>query len=265
MELEHTLNELRGRMTPGHVFDEVWEYARKGQIRDFVGELGYQVRSNPLPVALVGTGLAWLMLARRAQPHDSSDGESRFRRAGEELADTAESMTGRAQHAVSSAAASTSETVGAARDRVRSTYHDARDAYRDARDATAETASRVRDTVGGAASRTADMGRRVVDRTSSAFEDHPLVFGALGLALGAAFAAMFPASRLENRVAGKASDEFKREAGDIAEKEVDKVANVAERTLDEAARAAEEENLFSPSQQEPAKPQTGEEEVQRTH
>jgi len=63
-----TLSELRERMTPGQMLDEAMSYAKDGSGGDFVRNLGRNVRDNPIPVALVGVGLAWLM-SGRGRPH----------------------------------------------------------------------------------------------------------------------------------------------------------------------------------------------------
>ena len=60
-DLRGTLDELRDRMTPGQVLDEAWQFARGSGGGDYVRNLGTSVRNNPLPVALIGAGIAWLM------------------------------------------------------------------------------------------------------------------------------------------------------------------------------------------------------------
>jgi hypothetical protein len=63
-----TLDELRGRMTPGQLVDQMVDYARDSGGGEFVRNFGQQVVGNPLPVTLVGAGLAWLMMAGRRGP-----------------------------------------------------------------------------------------------------------------------------------------------------------------------------------------------------
>src|SRR5262249_31978478 len=53
-----TLDELRGRMTPGQLVDEVVDYARDSGGGDFLRNFGRQVAGNPLPVPLGGAGPA---------------------------------------------------------------------------------------------------------------------------------------------------------------------------------------------------------------
>ena len=62
-QLSGTLEELRGRMTPGRVVDQVIDYTRDSPAGDFFRNVGREVRENPLPLALIGIGVAWLLLA----------------------------------------------------------------------------------------------------------------------------------------------------------------------------------------------------------
>ena len=62
-QLSGTLEELRGRMTPGRVVDQVIDYTRDSPAAEFFRNLGREVRENPLPVVVIGIGIAWLVLA----------------------------------------------------------------------------------------------------------------------------------------------------------------------------------------------------------
>jgi Protein of unknown function (DUF3618) len=62
-QLSGTLEELRGRMTPGRVVDQVIDYTRDSPAADFLRNIGQEVRQNPMPLVLVGIGILWLLLA----------------------------------------------------------------------------------------------------------------------------------------------------------------------------------------------------------
>jgi Protein of unknown function (DUF3618) len=62
-QLSRTVEELRARMTPGQVIDQLLDYAREGPAADFRRKLANEVRENPLPLVLIGIGIAWLMVA----------------------------------------------------------------------------------------------------------------------------------------------------------------------------------------------------------
>jgi len=62
-QLSETLEELRARMTPGQVIDQLIDYAREGPAAEFGRNLAREVRENPLPLVLIGIGVAWLIAA----------------------------------------------------------------------------------------------------------------------------------------------------------------------------------------------------------
>src|SRR2546422_11340007 len=62
-QLAQTFDELRARVTPGHVLDRLVDYATDSQSTDFFRNLRDQTVANPLALGIVGAGLAWLMLS----------------------------------------------------------------------------------------------------------------------------------------------------------------------------------------------------------
>jgi hypothetical protein len=70
-QLAQTLDELRQRITPGQLVDQAVDYAKDSGGAQFVRNLSRQATSNPMPVALIGAGMAWLMLSNDRQPSAS--------------------------------------------------------------------------------------------------------------------------------------------------------------------------------------------------
>ncbi len=69
-EVEETLDALRNKLSAGQILDTV---ARSfttagGQGGEFLNNLGRQVKANPLPIALTGVGLAWLLMGQNQKP-----------------------------------------------------------------------------------------------------------------------------------------------------------------------------------------------------
>src|SRR3546814_14359909 len=54
-------------MSVGQIVDEVSRYVKDGQGADMARNFGRQVRDNPLALALVGAGMAWLMVGQGAR------------------------------------------------------------------------------------------------------------------------------------------------------------------------------------------------------
>ena len=85
LEMNSTLTAIEHRLTPGQLVDQGLDYLRSSGANEFVQNLGGQVKHNPLPVALVGLGVAWLMATgRNPPPHGhASSGPGLGERAGE--------------------------------------------------------------------------------------------------------------------------------------------------------------------------------------
>lgn len=167
VQLAGTFDELRARVTPGHVLNRLVDYATDSGGVDFFRNLRDQTVANPLALGMVGAGLAWLMLSRgkeerrlprapyRARGHIRSyvsDARDRFAdardRAGSAIGETASGVRDR----VAEAASRTSEAAGSIGATVRT-----------ARDSAGETASQWREAAGSAAA-------LVRETTSSAYE-----------------------------------------------------------------------------------------------
>ena len=74
-EVEDALEAIQDRLSPSQMFDQAVNYLRGSGGNEFMRNLGATVRDNPVPVALLGTGLAWLMLsrARPRRPYDQDE------------------------------------------------------------------------------------------------------------------------------------------------------------------------------------------------
>jgi hypothetical protein len=66
--LAGTLDELRLRLTPGQVVDQLADYVRDGPAADFFRNLAREIRENPIPVLLIMTGVGWLVIASARSP-----------------------------------------------------------------------------------------------------------------------------------------------------------------------------------------------------
>lgn len=60
-DVERTLDAIQERLSPGQLVDQAMTYLRDGGGGEFVRNLGDSVKHNPVPVALIGVGIAWMM------------------------------------------------------------------------------------------------------------------------------------------------------------------------------------------------------------
>ena len=75
--IENRIGEIRDRLSPGQIVDELLSYTKNGG-QHFAANLGQTVSNNPLPAALLGISLVWLMSGqgpKLAMPHLHSSHE----------------------------------------------------------------------------------------------------------------------------------------------------------------------------------------------
>lgn len=245
----NTLEELRARVTPGQLVDQVIDYARDSSGGAFFNNLGRQVVDNPLPVALLGMSIAWLAIAsgRPRRPLRLPSGGG-LRDAGERAAVMGEGVAEAARTAGSELAERTRASASAVADNLRETatrVSSAAQSATSAIDSIRERASNAYETAAVAARRAASsvgesapaIGRNVAGASQSFVtlcKEQPIVLAGIGVALGATIGALLPTSTTENRLMGEASDDVKARARHLA----DKVKEGAQATYEEAKDAA---------------------------
>ena len=228
--IDRTVEALKDKMTPPQIFDEVMQGMGSAGSK-LVSGLGDQVRENPVPLALIGLGLAWLVVGSRrstpdyyAEPRSFTsdyDGDLNYGSAKPSLKD-------RAGQAVSNAKAKIGDAIDGLADM---------------------PAAERAHALAGSAMDAADAAKRRAQQTlDSTLDRDPLIIGALGVVVGAAIGAAIPATRVENRYAGPLRD-----------KVVDKTRTVAQEGLDtvrDAAQAAYGSVKEELGKQDPANPQS---------
>jgi hypothetical protein len=245
-DIDDTLQAIERKLTPGQLVDQGLDYLRHSGAREFASNLGNSVKDNPLPVALVGIGLAWLMVGSRADGGAARLPSSRLpERASETadlLGDRAGEATARFGERVGATLDDASDAVSSAREKLGDTVDRASRVARAARDRVTETAGAARERaaeLGGAARHQVDRARVGYDRM---MREQPLALGAIGLAVGAIIAASVPRTREEDRLMGPARDRLLDEAKDTAKEQLDKATEIA----GAAAQAAQKEMQRAP-------------------
>jgi hypothetical protein len=59
--IEEKLNAIQDRLTPGQMIDEALGYMKARGATEYFANLGRAAKANPMPLALMGVSLAWLM------------------------------------------------------------------------------------------------------------------------------------------------------------------------------------------------------------
>ncbi|WP_207538123.1 DUF3618 domain-containing protein [Sabulicella rubraurantiaca] len=165
--VSETLDTLREKLRPSQIMDEVMEEAtdwiRGSGGTEFVSNLGATVRDNPLPVVLIGVGIAWMLLGGRSS-RDTDDyyDAQRTARVVPGAGSQGHTRTYRMQH----------EPVRSSAGPVRRFMNDARDAITSGPSAVAhamgDAASRAASAVSGAASSAASAVSGAASSAASA-------------------------------------------------------------------------------------------------
>ncbi|HEY9010342.1 MAG TPA: DUF3618 domain-containing protein, partial [Devosia sp.] len=74
--VEARIGEIKERLSPGQLLDEALAYTKDGGSH-FATNLGHTISANPLPAALLGVSLVWLMTGQGASHQHTEHHASR--------------------------------------------------------------------------------------------------------------------------------------------------------------------------------------------
>jgi ElaB/YqjD/DUF883 family membrane-anchored ribosome-binding protein len=268
-KVSDTADDLKERLSPTNIKEEVKDYVRQGS-EQFFHSIERKARENPLQAIAIGAGLAYplwgifktipmpimlvgagLWLSRQKTASRSGDGwvQGMARKMTEAGAEGAN----RVSDEVTGAATSVSAGVESLTDKVRATAHDVRDSVsgmgQSVVDSVKESAVSATDSVSATASDLRNKVSEFSDQTKNSFVDlvdrNPLLVGSIGLAIGAFIAASLPRSDAENRVFGERSDDLKDKAMEAASRSVERAKDVAAGMVGDVAAAATSQGLHA--------------------
>jgi hypothetical protein len=232
--INDTLHRLQDKISPGQLMDQALDYVRSGQVGraggEFASNLASVVRGNPVPLALIGIGIAWLAVSSSVGTASPTGPDGRRRSAGARVGDKG---YGAPTYAVGVDAAGAGEETGhdgpgllqSATAGVSQAAKDVRGKLGQIGDGAQETVAGLTGQVGDALRSASGAVGRQADRmqhdVQSIMRDQPLVIAGVGLALGAALGAALPGTELENRLVGEARDEVVGEAKALGREQLD--------------------------------------------
>ena len=271
--MDTRLSELQERLTPGQIVDDLMGYFRGSEGGEFARNLMASVRSNPMPAALTGIGLTWLMASnpRSANSELHTEGDDphvRVRNAERgvvrQTGETDDVYLDRLEDARGTALGlprNTGETadsygkrikdgLAAAKQTVASGVDTAREKVGTAAGQVSSAAQSAASSVGGAARSAGDtlaQGGHATSKAAgnlvSAITDNPVLLGVVGLAAGALLGALVPQSREEEDALGGIADKARGTARDAAQSVVDRGGAVARQAIGTAHDTARNEGL----------------------
>ncbi|MEA2695574.1 MAG: hypothetical protein QOJ16_4961 [Acidobacteriota bacterium] len=271
--MDRTFDAIESKLTPGQLLQEAWGIFKGGSGAG-ASKAMQIAKQHPLPAAVIGLGIGWLLLdSSRKTGGDSGDygrsrgyREDRYDRYGrsrqsygtpdypgtrdafrEDWQDEGESKLGAATDAVKSAAGSAADLASNAKDKVSGFVSQAGDKLGDLTDQVKEQASGLTDRVKEQAS---GLGDKVQEGTRKArlgfwqlLEERPLVVGAATLAVGLLAGLSIPSTDVEDEFMGETRDQLLDTAKETGREMLDKGKHVAGAAVDAVKHAAEEQNL----------------------
>jgi hypothetical protein len=260
--LDSRLDQLQHHLSPKQLVNDAFAYFRGVDGTGFTRDLVARTKSNPLPVALVGVGLAWLMVSNSAgtsvpkQP-EPDDLETRIRHAEGQVTQTSgednDSYAARihdARGTVLGIARTASDTAGsyaqrlreglvAATDGTRRTSHDITQGAGRAYGRLSDAAGR-----GGSALQKGTQTMAISARdTLSSIGKNPFALGVIAAVIGAVAGALLPTFEQEEVVFGSAATKLRTAGSDLAQDVVDRGRRVVTETLDAVKDSANAHGL----------------------
>jgi hypothetical protein len=264
-DIEHTLDAIQERLSPGQLVDQALDYFRGGRGVDFARNLGDSIAQNPIPVTLMGVGLAWMMMSGQRSARDGDRGGSAYWE--EDLDPVEEHYAGFAEEDMAylgpeadqggGVSENLKEAGRSAKDRMGELGEQARHASERAREAGARARERVGRAGSGVAERAHDAraragyyGRRARQGMLRSLDEQPLVLGAIGLAIGAALGAALPSTETEDELMGETRDKALRRATKVGREQAEKVRDAAGAVAAAAREEASKQGLTPKSSDE---------------
>ncbi len=261
--MSQALDEIGDRINPENIKEQVKHNVRDATIgraetmarhtadraRDVRYSIMDTIRDNPLPAAVTGFGLGWLMWNGRRDDHmhDRNPYATGYgwddgypARGGRFYAQGGSAHL----HDESTGMENVKDMAGEATDRTRDAMYEARERTAEAadhmRDRARELADDTRSAARRVAERTRDRSHRLEDRFEHTMRDAPLAIGAAAAAIGLAIGLSAPATRRESELMGETRDRLRDRAKHATRDAAERVSHVAEETVHQAKSTAKE-------------------------
>ncbi|MCA1772338.1 MAG: DUF3618 domain-containing protein [Halomonas sp.] len=224
--LDSTLHEIETRFSPQQMLNTSYEYLRHGGANEFFANLGTTIKQNPLPFLVTSAGLGWMMLSQRypnqGQPQSQTHNSPSIPVHEGTQPDGDGSGVAPNQSGSSDTHDAGQGHLKGMADGAKEKAHHLGERAHHLGDSVRESTSHLQH---GAQSSMHDMSnraRQVKSQSSDFIQEHPLVVGALGFALGAALGGIFPATKKEDEYFGEYRDRVLHKAAETGQEEADK-------------------------------------------
>jgi hypothetical protein len=269
-DMDDTFAALDAKLTPGQIGLELWHLFKGGSSAG-AGKLWRIAKEHPMPAAVIGLGLGWLLVESSRSEDDRRARDFGSYRTGY----AGDYGYGRSRYADTDYATDFEDTdwdteesggrLSAAKDKVKDVASSAKEAVSGAKDAVAGVTDTAREKVSEATDWTKDhaldLGYRAKDRARAlkgqakvqtrrakigfwqTMEENPLMVGAATLALGVIAGLAIPSTEKENELMGETRDRLVDEVKEAGQQALDKGKHVAEAVADKVKEEAKNQGL----------------------
>ena len=233
-ELDRDVEALKQKMTPGQLFDEAARMMG-GTGQQVASKFAEQAKANPMPLAVMGLGLAWLMMSSNKR-REGGDGYGRVAYEPRSFSDPydtqaaydldepggggmAEGLKDKARHLGEKA----QDMMSGAQEKVAG----ARESFaQSGRSAGRRLSSGLDSARRGAG----EAGHRAQQTFADTLQSEPLLIAGAGLLVGLAFGAALPSMAAEDRVLGETRDKLVEKGKTLAQEGMEKASAAAQAT-----------------------------------
>ena len=251
--MDHRLGELQDHLTPKQMLNDAFSYFQGGDGADFTQGLVSKLKANPLPAAMAGIGIAWLMassakpasLVRSSRSAPEPDYVVRLRnaeagivRGQDENPEVHASRLDEARGKVLGVARDTSDTAQSYGQKIKDAVASAAQSVRET---THDLTTHASDTAGNLGNRTLRGGVAVQQGAGNmahstrealaSVTGNPFALGAVAAILGIVAGSLIPTSDEEQHALGATADRLRSAGRDLAQDVVDRGGRVATEAL----------------------------------
>jgi hypothetical protein len=235
-DMDETFAALDSKLTPSQIGLELWHLFKGGSSAG-AGKLWRVAREHPMPAAVIGLGLGWL-LVESSKKEDSRTADYGTYRAGY----SGDYGYGRSSYAATGYEYDEYELdeeggrLSAAKDKLHDVADSAREKVGDATGWTKEHALDLGHKAKGQAKALKGKARYQARRAKTGLwqtlEENPLIVGAATLAVGVIAGLLIPETEKENELMGETRDRLVEEVKEAGQQTLEKGKHVAEAVAD---------------------------------
>lgn len=282
-QMTQTVNSIQERLSPERLTREAKEKIKEatiGKVEEMADVAAYKanrwrnsmvdtMKQNPIPTALVGIGLGWLLMEgmrssdreeytyhhsvydydnqRLYTPENYYEGpytgteRSRMRDVQHRMSDAAHTVQDKTSQAVQGAKETASNVAATVSDTASDVAHTVTDTASSVAHTVTDTAREAKDMTYRAQEKMRYQAQRAKNNFQYMLEENPLAVGAMAIAAGATIGLMLPSTQKEDELMGDTRDNLVEQAKTTAKETVQKAQHVAEEAYESAKETVKDE------------------------